>query len=871
MAGSIYAAFWYLILSYPIPAMYSMDQTCRLHVPEMEGTFQAGDIMLGALLPLHIDKEYHQVTFRERPPNINCTTFNVENFQQLQALIFAVGEINNNHHILPNITLGFQAYDSCNVLQKDLEGTLQVLTGYNRIIPNYRCLQNIPIAAIIGPYTSTHSILLAHILGLYRYPQVSHFSTSPVLSNKRMFPSFFRTVPSDMFQSQGLAKLVLHFGWTWIGLLALDNDYGQQGIQLVKQELIMAGACIAFSENILMSQPDRNAHHIVNVIKKSEATVIIVFSLPVDLVPILDEMLTQNITNKIFVASEAWSTSTLFSDGRFSDILTGTIGLALHSELIPGFGEFLNKSLHSMNWLKLIWEKFFICKFPGEENLTITSETPIKVCTGIEHLQINDASSLRATYNVYTAVRIVAKALENLRNYSEALDVFSCAECEYFKPWKLLEYMRTVRVMLSSGREIFFDGNGDPPAIYDIVNWKLSPEGTINQVKVGSYEIAASFGHVFSINTSSIFWATGDEQIANQVIDNNVSQVPTSICSQSCPPGFRKVAINGKPSCCFQCIACPQGEISNHTDAVDCVSCPWDEWPNLQKTKCLQKNIEYLSYEDPLGASLAGTGITSSLVPVVILRLFIKYKNTPIVKANNYSLSCLLLLSLPLCFLCSLTFIGYPQSVKCLLRQAAFGLVFTLCISCILAKTIMVVFAFMATKPRSKLKILVKPFVSYSIISICFLLQFILCTVSLVTGPPITEYDTQTKPGIIIAQCSNGSSLAFWSMLGYLGLLATISFIVAFLARRLPDSFNEAKFITFSMLAFLSVWVSFILASFNAQGKYTEAVEVFAILSSSWALVACMFLPKCFIMLFRPAMNFKKQLIKKDMSFTTPK
>uniref|UniRef100_F6VAC4 G-protein coupled receptors family 3 profile domain-containing protein n=1 Tax=Xenopus tropicalis TaxID=8364 RepID=F6VAC4_XENTR len=717
------------------------------------------------------------------------------NLRTLQALIFAVEEINNNPNILPNITLGFQAYDSCNVLQKDLEGTLQVLTGYNGIIPNYRCLENIPIAAIIGPYTSTHSILLAHILGLYRYPQVSHFSTSPVLSDKRMFPSFFRTVPSDMFQSQGLAKLVLHFGWTWIGLLALDNDYGQQGIQLVKQELIKAGACIAFSENILMSQPDRNARHIVNVIKKSAATVIIVFSLPVDLVPILDEMLTQNITKKVFVASEAWSTSTLFSDGKFSDILTGTIGLALHSEMIPGFGDFLNKSLHSMTWLKLLWEEFFVCKFAGERNLTVTLDAPIKMCTGMEI---------------------------SVRFHKDGEIILS--------PVLSSQY---------SGREIFFDENGDPPAVYDIVNWKLSPEGTIKQVKVGSYDIAALSGRVFSVNTTS------------QVIDNN-----------SCPPGFRKVAINGKPACCFQCIPCPQGEISNHTDAVDCVTCTWDEWPNLQKTKCLQKNIEYLSYEDPLGASLAVTGIISSLVPVVILRLFIKYKSTPIVKANNYSLSCLLLLCLPLCFLCSLTFIGYPQPEKCLLRQAAFGLVFTLCISCILAKTIMVVFAFMAHQPGSKLRILVRPFVSYLIISICFLLQLILCLVSLVKLPSFTEYDTQTKPGIIIVQCNNGFSLAFWSMLAYLGLLATISFIVAFLARRLPDSFNEAKFITFSMLAFLSVWVSFILASLNAQGKYTEAVEVFAILSSSWALVACMFLPKCFIMLFRPALNSKKRLIK---------
>ncbi|XP_041441581.1 extracellular calcium-sensing receptor [Xenopus laevis] len=782
----------------------------------MERIFQAGDIMLGALLPLHIDKEYHPVSFRERPPHINCTTFNFENFQQLQALIIAVEEINKNPNIIPNITLGFQAYDSCNVLQKDLEGMFQILTGHGEAIPNYQCLKNISVAAVIGPYVSTHAILLANILGVYRYPQISHFATSRLLSNQVMFPSFFRTVPSDAFQSEGLAKLVLFFSWTWVGLLAVDNDYGQQGIQVVKQEIEKAGACVAFSETILMSLPDRNAKHIVKVMKDSTATAIVVFSLPADFLPVLEEMLVQNITTKMLVASEGWSTSTLFIGHKFKDILYGTIGLGLQSGIIPEFRGFLNKAHLSTGlgnyWLKLLWEDIFTCKFLEEKNLTTPMEKPVNICTGIESLEsisnsYNDVSSLRTTYNVYTAVHVVAKALEDLKNCCETGDLCPhrrCPDIWNFTPWQLLYYVRKVRIKLSSGRDLFFDQNGDPPAVYDIVNWKLSPEGTIKQVKVGSYDIAASFGQFFTLNTSAIMWATEDHK------------------------------------------------------------CSWDEWPNLQNSRCIQKGIEYLSYEDPLGATLAATSILSSLVPVFILRLFIKHRTTPIVKANNYSLSCLLLFCLPLCFLCSLAFVGFPQPEKCLLCQVAFGLVFALCVSCILAKTIMVVLAFMATKPVSKLRRLASPLVSYIIISICFLLQFLLCMVWLLKAPPHTEYNTETKPGIIIVQCNNGSTVGFWSMLGYLGLLATISFIVAFLSRGLPDTFNEAKYITFSMLAFLSVWVSFTLASLSAQGKYIVATEIFAILSSSWALVICMFVSKCYIILFKPQMNSRKSLIKKD-------
>ncbi|XP_031754151.1 vomeronasal type-2 receptor 26 [Xenopus tropicalis] len=272
---------------------------------------------------------------------------------------------------------------------------------------------------------------------------------------------------------------------------------------------------------------------------------------------------------------------------------------------------------------------------------------------------------------------------------------------------------------------------------------------------------------------------------------------------------------------------------------------------------------EFLSYETPLGFSLAAIASFSSLVPLIIWGVFMYYKETPIVRANNYSVSCLLLLSLFLCFLCSLGFIGYPQPEKCLLRQVAFGMVFALCISCVLAKTITVVIAFNATKPGSRLRKWTGVKVPYFLILCCALIQLCICVIWLIFFQPFHELDIDTKPGIIIVNCNEGSPTAFWCMLGYLGLLASMSFIIAFLARRLPDSFNEAKLITFSMLAFLSVWVSFIPAYLSARGMYTVAMEVFAILSSSWALMVCIFLPKCFIILFRPNMNSREHLMGK--------
>ncbi|XP_077327767.1 extracellular calcium-sensing receptor-like [Lithobates pipiens] len=856
----LYQTLWHLVVLYNVPISFSDDNPTGL---PPSGILVPGDVLIGAVIPLHINPIYREVTFQEKPPADVCTMFLFEQYQLLQAMRFAVDEINQSVKLLPNITLGFYAYDSCTVLQRELESTLWMMTGYDWVIPNYCCQDRPPLAAVIGHSMSTYSILMAHILGLYRYPQISYFSTSSLLSNRAKFPSFFRTVPSDAFQSQGLAQMVKHFGWTWIGLVAADNDYGQEGIKILKQEIAKSGACVAFIEYIQTYY--RNIHNIAKVIKTSTAKIVVVFSTDVYLIPLLVELLILNTTGKVFVASEAWSISNVLSIDKYSSILLGTIGFAFRSSKIPGFQNHLNSidlyNTPGASWVNIFWEEAFGCTLP-DQKMVNGSMNALNACTGDEDLNsihnlYNDVSSLRASYNIYTAVYVIAKALDDLMFCKDEEGSFSrrtCADFGKFKTWQLLHYLKKVRVELSDKREVFFDENGDPPAAYDVVNWQKNQEGAMVQVKVGNYESVASSGKIFSIYASSVRWPNGRQE------------VPVSVCSVSCFPGFRKASHRGEPICCFECVPCPQGEISNNTDAIDCSKCPWDMWPNTKKDQCIPKPIEYLSYSEPLGITLMATSLSSSMIPISIFKLFLRYKTTPIVRANNYSVSCILLLSLSLCFLCSLTFIGYPEPVKCLLRQAAFGMAFALCVSCILAKTIMVVCAFMATKPGSNLKRWTSPYVSYMVIVICSLLQFLLCSIWVVAAPPFPQNNTETQPEIIVVECHENSPTAFWSMLGYLGLLASISFVVAFLARRLPDNFNEAKFITFSMLAFLSVWISYIPASLSSKGKYTVAMEIFAIQSSSWALVVCMFFPKCFIILFRPQMNSKEHLMGKDRS-----
>ncbi|XP_028647769.2 extracellular calcium-sensing receptor-like [Erpetoichthys calabaricus] len=831
------------------------DLFCKLWGnPDIPLLSKTGEFMLGGIFTLHNNIIASKPTLQSKPEAFTCIGLNYRGYQFAEAMIFAIEEINNRTDILPNVSLGYKIYDACGTISLAIKAAMALISGAGEAQSStLSCSQQSSIHAIIGESASSPTIGIATLVGQFNIPVISHFATCACLSNRKEFPSFFRTIPSDYYQSRALAQLVKHFRWTWVGTIRSDNDYGNSGMATFIEVAQKEGICIEYSEVIYRTNPRETFLKTVEVIKMASSKIIVAFASFIDMEFLMKELLLQNITGLQWVGSESWVSAKNVATKENYRICKGAIGFSNANAAMPGLKEFLlsahPSSTPGNTGLIQFWENIFDCSF---------NNTTSKICTGSENLQqvnnlYTDVSELRITYNVYKAVYAVAYALHDLLACQDNQGPCTANQKDAL-PLQALQYLQKVNFSANNGEYVNFDINGDPPARYELVNWQLSINGIIEFVTIGFYDASLPEGKQFIMKNKSIVWA------------NNDNKIPKSVCSESCHPGTRKATQRGKPICCFDCLPCAEGEISNNTDAVHCMKCPLEYRANEEKDQCILKDIEFLSYDEIMGMILIIFALLGASLTSVVTVVFFKFKDTPIVKANNSELSFLLLFSLTLCFLCSLTFIGEPTQWSCMLRHTAFGITFVLCISCVLGKTIVVLMAFRATVPGSKIMKCFGPTQQRLSVLSLTLLQTLTCIIWLVKYPPLPHKNMNSNKEVIILECEMGSAIAFYLVLGYIGVLAVMCFVLAFLARKLPDNFNEAKFITFSMLVFCAVWITFIPSYISSPGKYTVAVEVFAILASSFGLLLCIFVPKCYIVLLKPDRNSKKHVIGKMQS-----
>ncbi|XP_075043524.1 vomeronasal type-2 receptor 26-like [Mixophyes fleayi] len=704
-------------------------------------------------------------------------------YKNVLTFRFAIEQFNKNSFILPNITIGYHVYDSCSYGINAIKSVLQILSGPGRMVPNYSCTERLKIIGFIGDHYSVTTVPIAQLLGVYRYSQISYGATNSVLGDRHFYPTFFQTLQSDHSIYPMLHKVLEYFGWTWIGILASNDDSGDTETALMIKYLTRRGICVAFT--IKMSFETCSNKSLINkrnveIIRNSTARVIILHgTFSQTFVQCLRDM-KDVLSDRTIVLNPHWANNKFLMD-RFVSIFNGSLVLDNLPIHLPDILRFFNKIKPE--------------NYPEDKLLE----------------------------RIYILYHQCCSANQSV--------------CRFYGS------LYNIRLHKCSGKEL----------IIQIRSFQY--DGIFPRVFLAVYVTA------YALNTMRLFLYNNHQKVETNVYYFK-QQIPVSRCSEKCLPGSRKLPRSGIHACCYDCVPCSEGEISNATDSENCFTCQDDEWPNEKRDLCIPKSEDFLSYtNDEISAVFISVSCFFCFITQLILGIFISHRDTPIVKANNKNLSFLLLVSIMLSFLCVFLFLGRPVDITCMLRQISFGILFSIAVSSVLAKTIMVCIAFRATKPGSVWRKWMGVKLPNCVVFICSSVQVMISVSWLSISPPFQELDTHSYQGQIIVQCNEGSVIGFYSVLGYMGVLAAVSFITAHIARTLPDSFNEAKYITFSMLVFCSVWIAMIPAYLSTKGKYMVAVEIFSILTSNAGLLGCIFFPKCYIILCRPALNTKLHLL----------
>ncbi|KAJ7995391.1 hypothetical protein DPEC_G00244080 [Dallia pectoralis] len=475
-----------------------------------------GDIILGGIFSIHRSWKNSELNYTQSPPPQECT----RGIQIVQAMLFAIEEVNNSTSLLPGVSLGYRIYDSCGSTARSVRVALALANGNQETATDGPgCSRPAQVQAIIGEDSSSPCMAIATVLGPFSIPVISHFATCGCLSDKIRYPSFLRTIPSDYYQSRALALLVKHFGWTWVGAIRSNDDYGNYGMSTFVETAKRLEICLEYSVAFFRTDSEEKLKRVVESIRMSTSRVIVTFLSFLDLDILVRELARHNLTGYQWVGTEGWILDSYIARLEAHHILDGAIGLSIPKAHVTGLEEFildvrpLSLSGIDSSLFTEFWETLFDCHFRQGERIEMKRGQTQRVCTGSEELfglqnTFTDLSLMGIFNNVYKGVLAVAHVFHNIWGCGK-----TCGNKTQPDPKTILGHLKKVYFKTTEGEEVFFNENGDVTAKYDVINWQSKPDGSVEFVTVGFYDSSLTTDRQLTINNSAIVWTLNAKQV----------------------------------------------------------------------------------------------------------------------------------------------------------------------------------------------------------------------------------------------------------------------------------------------------------------------------------------------------------------------
>ena len=786
-------------------------------------------VVIGGVFPVHSSV------------NQACGPISLSAVQYVEAVSYVTQLVNSGQGplTLRGVKLGFEIHDSCETVSIALQQSLQLIISKTP-------LKRYGVAGAVGESVSLVAIPITNLLQLFNIPLISYGATASVLSDKSQYPYFLRTVTPDNYQAKALADIVNYFNWTYVVAMSSSDVYGQKGIAAFINDFnnVSQGRCIA-NDPIEIPYPGATvadydlavdklaAPYVVN------ATAVVLFAQLETVQGVLDAVQRRRERDAAFamkqfvwVGTDTWTASL---DVKRYTIAQNVLGVNPEALKSTGFDDYF-QSLHISNhtddpWFAEYWETYFGCSLNGTNpalprcdvaNQSISSATGYSTDTYLPYCA-------DAVYAIAYAIRDIQKAVCNGSGLCNATLSTSRSDVSVVDGQLLLQYLLRVNFSSESGDQVSFDANGDPTSAGYTV--KYLQGGTV--ITVGNW---VSTLHP-SLNISvPLEW--------NLTLKNGT---PKSLCSEPCQYGQYPDTIPEQSSCCWHCKSC-DGE-NPYSDGKVCMQCATGFKTNPTKDGCVPIQASYFSASNAWAAISITISCIGFIIVVITSGVLVTHFNNKLVKASSRELTAFLIAGILLCYLMPFFFIAKPSPAICAVRRFGVGFSFSTCFSPILVRTVRIHRIFNAepsTKPPKFVSSLSQVFFTVAIISV----QVLILVIWLAVERPTIKYVFDFNSGII--QCGENPYTGLSITLGYNAILLLITLFFAFLTRKVPENFNETKYINLTTYTLVIIWIAFIPIYFGTITLgpiFQTSSQLLATVLSASAILGGLILPKVYIIL----------------------
>ena len=704
--------------------------------------------------------------------------------------------------ILSGKKLGFRIYDTC-------RSTLltQTRTSWLTSYHNPKGAYSLPFVGVIGPPTSNEVRLSYPLFKKSDLPVVSYSARSEDLNNNAEYKMFLRTVPDNSQQAGALLEIIKHFKWKFISTVNSQNFFVRGGMDLTIELLKAEGICFS-TRNVLPRNPSHQDYDFVikNLKRDPVARIVVLFTTPKDTQMLLK--LAGPNSGFQWLSSSAWDANMQAVEG-VREAAKGAILLSLvniNNKLFLNHFKGLTLNKNKYSWFEDFWEQQFNCTVRKYGNFTK------KQCTGEEDLRESDFyADHAASQAVIDAVNVFAFALRFYIEEKKRGGLLGSMDNDGESragdvplpppppPGGEGHAIRTSNVFRHA--LAFSDQYKDPFNLSIHFHYKGYCEREISILNFdgATYKTIGSSNSkndtkkpTLYINNKSIVWCDGS------------STPPESTCSKPCKIGEKKI-MNKLKECCFTCKACGRNEILKNNE---CISCGKFSKPNGNKTNCDKLHELRINTASPFGLTIIAASILGLILNTMVLLLFIRYKDSKIVKSSSRELSFFMLAGLYLCFISPFIFLMDPTKIRCGLRRFIFGISLTACYTPLMLKTNRIYRLFAAARVMISMPPLVSP---RSQIAICFgllALQLFVCIMWVVGAPPVISRSV-VYDEMVVDLCGATIVTIVVNILPCFCMMA-VSTVYAFKSRKFPKNYNEASIIGVTMYISFVLWALFI-------------------------------------------------------------